>query len=120
MRFQVGDKIRVVNCHSGGEFDNGDIVTISQIGDDDGYNKDCYGCISPHDGYMWFLLEDEVGPVTKADNIRHMTDDELAAEMARIILLTCKAVLDNTEWEPTEEQMAKYKQVMLIELQSPF
>ena len=120
MRFKVGDKIKVVNCYRGGEFDDGDIVTVSQIGDDDGNDTECYGCISPHDGYMWFLFEDEVGPVTKADNIRHMKDDELANEFVRIIMLTCKAVLDNDDWVPTDEQMAKYKQVMLEELQSPF
>lgn len=120
MRFQVGDKIKVVNCYRGGEFDDGDIVTVERIGDEYGEDMNCYGCISPHDGYMWYLYDDEVSAVTKADNIRHMTDEELAAELARIIMLTCKAVLDNTEWEPTEEQMAKYKQVMLDELQSPF
>lgn len=59
MKFKVGDKVRVINCHSGGNFDNGDIVTIAQIGSD--YEDDVYGAISPHDGYMWYLCEDEVG-----------------------------------------------------------
>lgn len=60
MKFNVGDKIRVVNCYSGGNFDNGDIVTVKQIGCDD--EPDVYGAISPHDNYMWYLNEDEVAP----------------------------------------------------------
>lgn len=60
MKFKVGDRIRVVNCYSGGNFDNGDIVTIKQIGCDD--DDDVYGAISPHDNLMWFLCEDEVAP----------------------------------------------------------
>ena len=61
MKFKVGDKIRVVNCYSGGNFDDGDIVKVAQIGCDD--DPDVYGAYSPHDNMMWFLCEDEVGPV---------------------------------------------------------
>lgn len=40
MRFKIGDKIKVVNSYSGGNFEEGDIVTIAQIGFE---NEDCYG-----------------------------------------------------------------------------
>lgn len=75
MRFKIGNKVRVVNPYSGGNFDDGDIVIIERIGFED---EDCYGAISPHDNMMWFLQEDEVAPVTNADRIRAMTDEELA------------------------------------------
>ena len=81
MKFKVGAKIVVKNVYSGGNFENGDIVTVEQIGCDD--EKDCYGAISPYDGYMWYLWEDEVGPATNADRIRSMSDDELAMWLAK-------------------------------------
>lgn len=58
MRFKVGAKVRVKNVYSGGNFDDGDVVTIKQIGNED--ESDCYGAISPYDGLMWYLNEDEV------------------------------------------------------------
>jgi len=78
MRFKAGDKVRTVNVYSGGNFCDGDIVTIAQIGCDDEPN--CYGAISPHDGTMWYLYDNEVGPLplTNADHIRAMSDDELS------------------------------------------
>lgn len=77
MRFRVGQEIKVKCVKSGGNFRPGDIVEIIQIGDDDGYDMECYGAISPWDGYKWYLNEDEVEPITNADKIRSMTDDEL-------------------------------------------
>ena len=77
MRFNVGNKVRVVNPYSGGTFENGDIIIIKQIGDQD-FNTECYGAISSYDNIMWFLNEDEVAAITNADCIRAMTDDELA------------------------------------------
>lgn len=77
MRFKVGSNVCVKNVYSGGNFANGDIVTITQIGDGDG-DSDCYGAISPWDGMMWYLREDEVDAATNADLIRSMGDDELA------------------------------------------
>lgn len=50
MRFKVGSTVVVVQVYSGGNFAVGDIVKVCQIGDDDGYEKNCYGAISPHDG----------------------------------------------------------------------
>ena len=35
MRFKVGTNVCVKNVYSGGNFENGDIVTITQIGDGD-------------------------------------------------------------------------------------
>lgn len=62
MKFKVGSKVRVKNVYSGGNFDDGDIVTIKQIGNED--DPDCYGAISPYDGLMWYLNEDEVEAAT--------------------------------------------------------
>lgn len=62
MLFKPGDKVRVVNCYSGGNFEDGDIVTIHQIGNED--EDDVYGAISPHDGGLWWLCEDEVAPLS--------------------------------------------------------
>lgn len=62
MKFKVGSKVRVKNVYSGGNFDDGDIVTIKQIGSED--DPDCYGAISPYDGLMWYLNEDEVEAAT--------------------------------------------------------
>lgn len=75
MKFKIGNKVRVVSPYSGGNFEDGDIVEIVQIGFED---EDCYGAISPHDNMMWFLQEDEVAPATNADKIRSMTNEELA------------------------------------------
>lgn len=72
MKFKVGDKVRVVNSHKGGDFENGDIITIECI------DFDCYGAISPHTNIMWFLDEKEVQSLTNADKIRSMTNEELA------------------------------------------
>lgn len=78
MKFKIGQKVRVVNCYSGGNFYDGDIVEIVQIGTDDGEDENCYGAISPHDNYKWYLYEDEVGPVTNRDKINSMTNEEFA------------------------------------------
>ncbi len=76
MRFRIGTNVCVTNVYSGGNFENGDIVTIAQIGNEDEPN--CYGAISPWDGLMWYLYDDEVEAATNADHIRSMSDDELA------------------------------------------
>ena len=76
VKFKVGARIVVKDVRYGGNFDNGDVVTVDQIGCED--DPDCYGAISPHDGMMWYLYEDEVGPATNADRIRAMSDEELA------------------------------------------
>lgn len=84
MRFKVGQKVVVKDCINGGNFENGDIVEIVQIGTDDGEDQDCYGAISPWDKCKWYLYEDEIGPVTNADKIRSMTDEELADFIQRV------------------------------------
>lgn len=63
MKFKVGSKVRVKNVYSGGNFDDGDIVTIKQIDNEDKPN--CYGAISPYDGLMWYLNEDEIEAAEK-------------------------------------------------------
>lgn len=78
MKFKVGAKIVVKDVHCGGNFENGDIVTVVEIGSEDDPN--CYGAISPHDGLVWYLYDDEVSSATNADHIRSMTDEELAKE----------------------------------------
>lgn len=75
MKHKIGDRVRVINPHTGENFDDGDIVVIEQIGCED--DLDCYGAISPYDGIMWFLREDEVRPATRADFIRSMSDEQL-------------------------------------------
>ena len=57
MRFKVGAKIVVKNVHNGGNFENGDVVSVAQIGCEDDPN--CYGAISPYDGLMWYCRECE-------------------------------------------------------------
>lgn len=84
MRFKVGNKVRVVKPYSGGNFDDGDIVTIEQIGDGD-FANECYGAISPYDNIMWFLQEDEVMPMTMGDLIRARNDHELAEMFSNLI-----------------------------------
>lgn len=75
MKYKIGSRVRVTNPYSGGNFDDGDIVTIEQIGCED--EPDCYGAISPYDNMMWFLNENEVQPATRADYIRSMSDEQL-------------------------------------------
>ena len=86
MGFKIGDKVKVINSYGGGNFEEGDIVTIAQIGFED---EDCYGAIygaiSPYDDRMWFLNEDEIADLTNADKIRSMTDEELADFLAHEI-----------------------------------
>lgn len=81
MMHKVGSMVRVVNPYSGGCFDVGDVVTITRIGDKEGFNQNCYGAISPHDGYLWYLNEDEVSalPLSNGDLVRSMNDVQLKA-----------------------------------------
>lgn len=83
MKFKIGDKVRVVNPYSGGNFEHGDVVTIAQIGFE---GEDCYGAISPYDNIMWFLEEDEVTFATNADYIRGMNNEELAKVLSNSYL----------------------------------
>lgn len=103
MRFKVGQKVVVKDCVSGGNFENGDIVEIVQIGTDDGDDMECYGAISPWDGLIWYLYEDEVGPVTNADKIRNMTDEELYDFISGIDIYRCtcpaKSICDEESCE---------------------
>lgn len=85
MKHKVNAKLVVKNVYSGGNFENGDIVTVSQIGNED--EPDCYGAVSPHDGLVWFLYEDEVGPATNADRLRSMNDEELAVANVRRVFI---------------------------------
>lgn len=78
MRFKVGQKVRVIKPYSGSEFSDGDIVEIVRIGTEDGETMNCYGAVTSPAHYMWYLYEDEVAPLTNADKIRSMTDEELA------------------------------------------
>lgn len=82
MRFKVGTKVVCTNVYSGGEFDDGDVVTVAQIGCEDG--PDCYGAISPHDGMMWYLYEDEVEAATNADYLQELSDEGKAHLLAQV------------------------------------
>lgn len=76
MKYPVGTKLVVKEVYSGGNFCVGDIVTVSCIVCDD--DLDCYAVISPHDGLMWYLREDEVAPCMVSDYIRGLSKEELA------------------------------------------
>lgn len=103
MKFKVGAKIIVKDVRYGGNFDIGDIVTIEEIGCEDDPN--CYGAISPYDGMIWYLYEDEVGPITNADRIRAMSDEELATWLEYEGGGACAEVYGWLEWlqRPAEE-----------------
>ena len=92
MKFKVGDKVRVVNPY-GTNFEDGDIVEIAKIGFEE---EECYGAISPYDGEMWYLDEDEVAPVTNADMIRHMNNEELSMFLWKFDLEEIARVNDMT------------------------
>ena len=64
MRFKVGDYVKVVNLHSGGNFCNGDIVRICQIRND-GENS-LYGAVSLYDNCVWYLHKDEIESLESA------------------------------------------------------
>lgn len=83
MRFKVGNKVRVVNPYSSGNFKDGDIITIAEICGNP--PLEFYGAISPHDNMMWFLYENEVTPITMGDIIRARNDHELAEMFSDII-----------------------------------
>ena len=82
MRFKVGTKVVCTNVYSGGEFDDGDVVTVAQIGNED--EPDCYGAISSHDGMMWYLYEDEVEAATNADHLQELPDEEKANLLTQV------------------------------------
>lgn len=93
MRFNVGTKVVCTNVYSGGEFDDGDVVTVAQIGCED--DPDCYGAISPHDGRMWYLNEDEVEAATNADHLQELSDEEKAHLLTQVFYQVAQQ--DNTE-----------------------
>lgn len=105
MKFKVGAKVIVKQVTTGGNFEIGDVVEVCQIGDDDGYDNECYGAISPHDGYKWYLGEDEVGPATNADRIRAMNDEELAKFFDDLLGWTSDGYEEHLNWlrQPAEE-----------------
>lgn len=82
MRFKVGTKVVCTDVYSGGDFDKGDVVTIEQIGCEEEPN--CYGAISPHDGHLWYLYEDEVEAATNADHLQELTDEEKAHLLTQV------------------------------------
>lgn len=92
MRFNVGQKVRVKEVCSGGNFEEGDIVEITGIGFED--ETDCYAATSPYDGETWYLDEDEVEPITNGDNIRSMSNEELLNFMICTVgnAVLCRAI----------------------------
>lgn len=85
MKFKVGQKVKTVNPYSGSDFEDGEIVEIVRIGTEDGEDMNCYGAKSEKDPFMmWYLYEDEVAPITNADKIRIMSNDELADFLSKI------------------------------------
>lgn len=79
MKHKVGEKVVVVNPYSGSDFEDGEIVTIVRIGDENGFEPDCYGAVRDGENYLWYLYEDEVKPniVTQIEKTRLVNVDEL-------------------------------------------
>lgn len=99
MRYRVGTKVVVRTPYSGGNFDDRDVVIISQIGDGDG-DYDCYGAISPHDGLMWYLQEDEVEAYSNGERMRNASDEELADALVDLVFFTISGILKTIGIEP--------------------
>lgn len=115
MKHKVGDVVRVITPYSGGEFEDGDIVTICRIGDEDEQDMNCYGAISPHDGHMWYLLEDEVESVVKTneERLNEMSIEEKAEFLSKI------AYSRETPWsKPFQEKFCKNCPTIKCELES--
>lgn len=87
MKYSIGAKLKVVNVKHGAEVDDGEIITVIQIGDDDGYDMDCYGFISPQDGRKWYLYDDEVAPATLYDTIRGSSREDMATILSYLVTL---------------------------------
>lgn len=85
MKYPVGAKLKVVQVLHGASLDEGDIVTVLQYGDDDGFDQDCYGVISPHDNLKWYLWDDEVAPATRLDWLKGLNSEETAQAIVDII-----------------------------------
>lgn len=119
MKFKVGDKVRVCNPYSGSDFEDGDIVTIIGIGDDDGYNPDCYKAILDEDRYPWYLQEDEVCAVTVGDNIRRMTDSELADKFLEFFIQGVSVCNENFVSQMPENRKNELKSTLLEQLSQP-
>ena len=85
MKYSVGAKLRVVNVKHGADVDEGEIITVIQIGDDDGFDMNCYGFISPQDGYKWYLYDDEVAPATSYDLLRSSSREDMIKLLADLV-----------------------------------
>lgn len=85
MKYPVGTKLKVVNVKHGADVDEGEIITVIQIGDDDGFDMDCYGFISPQDGCKWYLYDDEVVPATMYDTIRSTSQEDMVALLSSLV-----------------------------------
>lgn len=120
MKFRVGANVRVKNVYSGGNFENGDVVTIVQIGDGD-LDDECYGAISLYDGLMWYLREDEVEAATNADNLRTMNDEQLADFLDKVHNNSCVICCTNLDWcHRNNAPEPECKKHFLEWLQQPF
>ena len=85
MKYPVGTTLKVVDLLHGADLDVGDIVKVVQHGDGEGFDVNCYGVISPHDGNMWFLWDDEVEPATNYDRIRGLSSPLMLDTLAEIV-----------------------------------
>ena len=85
MKYPVGTTLKVVDLLHGADLDIGDIVKVAQLGDGEGFDVNCYGVISPHDGMMWYLWDDEVEPATNYDRMRGLSSSLMTETLVDII-----------------------------------
>lgn len=82
MKFTTANLITVKKTPGGG-IREGEALPILKIGRDG--DPDCYGVVSPCDGKMYFLHEDEVELATNAERLRSMDDARLGLLLFQIV-----------------------------------
>ncbi len=82
MKFTTANLITVKKTPGGG-IRNGESLSIMKVGCDG--DPDCYGVVSPCEGEMYFLHEDEVELATNAERIRSMDDTRLALLLFQLV-----------------------------------
>lgn len=117
MKFKVGDKVRVCNPYSGSEFEDGDIVTIVGFGSED--DPDCYEAVLKKGDFSWYLWEDEVCAVTVGDNIRRMTDSELADKFLEFFIQGVSVCNEDYVSQMSEDRKSELKSMLLEQLSQP-
>lgn len=106
MKYKVGTSITVKTAPGGG-IRSGDSRPVMKIGREG--DPDCYGVLSPCDGEMYFLREDEVELSTNAEYVRSMGDVALALFMFQIVS-TGRAAIGGKELKTVDDCKAWLKE----------